>query len=183
MYRMILAEPKKTVADYMALPVEHGVELIEGRFMMSPAPRYRHQRLVAGFTSALHQYGNRTGRGEVLPSPIDVVLAPDMVLQPDLIFIFNENRRIITERIEGAPDLVVEILSPSSTDRDLFVKREIYARFGVREYWIVDPDGRTIEVLELRGSKFELAAIFEEKDILSTPLFPDLALNLAGLWA
>jgi Uma2 family endonuclease len=180
---MIRTKVKKTVKDYMALPQEHGVELIEGEFVMSPSPGFRHQDLIANLLIALKQHADARHLGEVIVSPMDVILSDEIVLQPDLLFIRNERLGIIKDRVEGAPDLVIEILSPSTSDRDRFIKRDLYARFGVAEYWIVDPDARTIEVSALRGAKYELHAIFEQQDRLSTPLLPDLELTLATLWA
>jgi Uma2 family endonuclease len=176
-------KPKMTVKDYMALPQEHGVELIEGEFVMSPTPEIRHQRLVFNLCAASKAYVDRTRRGEFIVSPMDVILSEEIVLQPDLLFVSPERSHIVRDRVFGAPDLVIEILSPSTTDRDRFVKRGIYARFGVREYWIIDGAARTVEVLTLKDGRFELLGIFEENDRLSTPVLPDLDLDLTAIWA
>jgi Uma2 family endonuclease len=176
---MIRTRPRKTVKDYMALPTENGVELIQGEFVMSPSPQADHQKIVVALCVALK---TQICGGELLVSPMDVILADDTVVQPDLLYVGPDRLAIIKERVAGAPDLVIEILSPSTRDRDRLVRTGLYARFGVREYWLVDPDTRTIQVLTLEGSRYKVLAIFEERDRLSTPVFPELKLDLSVVW-
>lgn len=180
---MIRTKAKKTVADYMSLPQEHGAELIEGELVMSPSPTSRHQRVLRNLSSELTAFLKRTGWGELLFAPMDVILSDDTVVQPDLFVVRRERLAIVKERVEGVPDLVVEILSAYAQDRDLLLKRDLYAKHGVKEYWIVDPEARTVEALAWRDGRFELIAIFESKDVLVTPLLPDLSLDLATIWA
>lgn len=107
---------------------------------------------------------------------MDGVLSDETVVQPDLIVILNENRHIIHERIEGPPDLVVEVLSPATKDRDLTAKRRLYARHGVREYWIVDGDRRTIEVNEWTPNGFRTIGLYAWSKTLRSPVLPGFEL-------
>jgi Uma2 family endonuclease len=179
---VIKTRPFSTVRDYMALPTEHGVELIEGDLVMSPSPDASHQRLVRKLVVALDGYLKRKPIGEVFPSPMDVILSLHTVLQPDLVVVLRGRASVVKDRIRGAPDLAIEILSAATSERDRLLKRELYARHGVREYWIVDPDARTIEVYSGRGRRFGAPRIFEKGDRLSTPLLKDLRLALKELW-
>ena len=186
MRRMLRSKPKKTVDDYMALPFEgYGIELIRGEFVVSPSsPGSPHQRFLWKLVSAFDSYNRRARVGEFMFCPMDVILADDVVVQPDILMISNERAHILRDRVRGAPDLAVEVISPGTSDRDRFVKRDLYERHGVREYWIVDLDARTIEVLSLGGDgAFGAATVYQETDrIDSTPLLAGLALELKGLW-
>jgi Uma2 family endonuclease len=129
----------------------------------------------------LHAEGG--GLGEVLDAPYDVILTEENVVQPDILFVRTDRAGIIGElNLRGAPDLAIEILSPGTRSKDLEVKRKIYARFGVQEYWIVDPDAETIEVLAWTESGYVRAALHGKLDHLSSPLLPDLDLPLSGIF-
>lgn len=120
----------------------------------------------------------------VLDAPFDVVLTQHDVVQPDLLFLSEARRGQITEtHLQGAPDLVVEILSPSTRERDLLVKKALYARHGVREYWIVDPREKTIEVLIPSEEGFTLHGLFLEDDTLDSPLLPGFHPPLKDIFA
>ena len=139
-----------TYRDYLLLPEGDRRELIEGDFYMVPAPSFRHQVVAANLGTALRGFVRSHRLGQMVWAPTGVVLSSESVVQPDILFISNERRGIITEaNVSGAPDLVVEILSPSTAERDRELKLNLYARHGVREYWIVDPEDETIEVMEL----------------------------------
>ena len=132
-----------TYRDYLLLPEGDRRELIEGDFYVVPAPSIRHQTVAANLGTLLRERVRRNRLGIILWAPTDVVLSPETVVQPDILFVSNERRGIITEpNVSGAPDLVVEILSPGTEERDRELKLNLYARYGVREYWIVDPGGR-----------------------------------------
>ena len=121
---------------------------------------------------------DRNRLGEVLIAPFDVVLSQENVVQPDILFVSNERSGIITEaNISGAPDLVVEILSPSTADRDRGLNLELYTRFGVREYWIVDPVESTIRVISLESAGGPSATTFSSGTV-SSPLIPGLSIAL-----
>lgn len=159
-----------TVADYMALP-EDGpqYELLDGRLEMNPSPRSYHQRVLGRLHVALYEQLERTGLGLVLLAPMDVVLDDRNVLQPDLLFVRAERTGIVRDRVHGPPDLVVEVLSPSTTRRDREVKRRLYARFGVPACWIVDPEARSLEALGLRGKTYRSLAVGRAPGPFSAP--------------
>jgi Uma2 family endonuclease len=119
-----------------------------------------------------------------LVAPLDVILSRAVVVQPDLIFIAEARRtKLIQDRIVGAPDLLVEILSPSTSQRDLNQKRKLYAQHGVQEYWIVDPGDNTIEVQRLQGNIFSTLGLFEAGQALTSPTVPGLAAEVAQVFA
>lgn len=145
-----------TYEDYCQLPNDKRYELIDGElYEMAPSPITVHQRILLTLARLLADWVDRHGMGEALVAPFDVILSENDTFQPDILFVAEARRSIITHRAcEGAPDLVVEILSPSTSQRDLGIKRERYALFGVREYWIVDPAARALEVLALREGEY-----------------------------
>ena len=146
-----------TYAEFARLPSEGGTrhEIIQGKLHVTPAPTPRHQRVVAELVRVLRSFAREHGLGEVLPGPIDVLFAEGDYLEPDVVFVHRSREALLTERgIEGSPDLVVEVASPSTEARDRGLKLERYRHFGVPEYWIVDPDARTVEVWKLaEGAK------------------------------
>ena len=109
----------------------------------------------------------------------DVVLSDADVVQPDILFVSNERAHIVTQdNVQGAPDLVIEILSPSTAELDRTFKRSLYARHGVREYWLVDPTGKTVEVLALAEQGFDTVALFGPDQVVTSPLLVGLDMNL-----
>lgn len=154
-----------TVADYMRLenPPGFRYELIEGRLLMSPSPSFWHQSAVGILGELMSAHVRRSKLGVVLPCPFDVVLmeGDETAVQPDLLFIREDRRAIIrSNHVEGAPDLVVEAISPKreSIDRDRKFRK--YAEAGVGEYWIVDPPTKTIDVWVRRGESLVLLNTF-----------------------
>ena len=138
-----------TWEDVLRMPDDgNRYEFIGGRLYMTPAPVTRHQRVLARLWPALFRILVDSGRGEVLSAPLLVQFpGTDDRVQPDLLFISNERRAIVGERqVTGAPDLVVEILSPSTAHRDRGIKLDLYARSGVRQYWIADPVDDVVDV-------------------------------------
>ena len=147
---MLNTQIKFTYSDYVLLPEPDRRELIDGDFYMVPAPNIKHQIIVVNLGPPLSAYAKKKSLAMVLWAPVDIVLSDENVVQPDLLFVSNERDEIITEaNIQGAPDMVVDVLSPSTADRDRQLKLGLYARFGVREYWIVDPLEESVQVLEL----------------------------------
>jgi Uma2 family endonuclease len=155
-------------------------ELLEGELIMVPAPVPYHQIICRNLEERLWEFVQKWKLGEVLFAPCDVVLAGSSIVQPDIIFVSRERaRRIIShDEIRGAPDLVIEILSPTTAKRDRTTKKTLYARHGVAEYWLADPDTKTIEVLKLTARGYRRAGIYTKKEILLSPLLPGLAISL-----
>lgn len=139
-----------TAEKYLARPDDgQRYEVIQGELLMAPAPNVRHQEVSFALARILDDFVRSKGLGKVYISPVDVVLGDDMV-EPDVVFVSNERAGIVgRERINGAPDLVVEVLSLSTSVRDLRAKWDIYARSGVREYWVVNPEAETVSVMAL----------------------------------
>ena len=131
-------------------------ELWEGELIMTPAPAPKHQEVVARLARALSDHIAERDLGRVYFAPVDVVLTQRRVVQPDILYISNAKRAIIQDRIRGAPDLVVEVVSQGTWRRDHVDKKALYEQFGVLEYWIVDPEAMTIEVFGLARKSFGL---------------------------
>ena len=174
-----------TYEDYARLPDDgKRYELLEGEIVVSPSPNTKHQEVSGRLHYALHGWAQRTGTGKVFAAPCDVVLSPHDVVQPDLLFIAREHRSQITaDNIQGPPDLVVEILSPATAERDLDRKRRLYERHGVAEYWIVDPDTRTLTVFRRRGNSLARETPLGPEGVLRPAGLPGLELDLAALWS
>jgi Uma2 family endonuclease len=169
-----------TYRDYLALPDERRYELLEGELCMVPSAGFFHQTIARNLTFLLCQHVKAYDLGVILDAPMEVVLSPHDVVQPDILFIGKARREIITEsNIQGAPDLVIEIVSATHRERDLLVKKALYARFGVGEYWVVDPDNRTIEQLLQTGDIFTSRGLFSPDDTMQTELLPGLILAVA----
>ncbi len=169
--------------DYLLLPEDKRFEILDGELCKVPAPNIRHQRLSRELVDALLHYTRTRKLGEVLDAPCDVVLSDENVVQPDILFITVERRGIIGEaNLNGPPDLAIEILSPGTRSKDLEIKRKIYAAFGIREYWIVDPEAETVDVLICSEQGYASAGLFRKSDHLSSPLLPELNLPLATLF-
>lgn len=171
-----LTKVAKTVADYMALPDEPRVELIEGEFYGPPAPGEPHQGSSMNLSHLFVDHVKKRKLGRVFAAPFDVVLSDENVVQPDLLFIATENLHRLRDRVYGPPDLVVEILSPTHAERDRIVKRDLYHRYGVREFWIVDTVRRQIEVWKRGDTAWVLHAIFGTGETLTSTVLPDLRL-------
>ena len=172
-----------TYRDYLLLPEGDRRELIEGDFHVVPAPSIRHQTVAANLGTLLRELVRRNRLGIILWAPTDVVLSPETVVQPDILFVSNERRGIITEpNVSGAPDLVVEILSPGTAERDRELKLNLYARYGVREYWIVDPEDETVEVMEL-GPEGPLDVRRYDAGSVESRLLPGLSVTLDDIFA
>ena len=178
------ARVRYTYNDYILLPGDKRHEVLDGELYVVPAPNTKHQRVSRDLLGALLHHARELDLGEVLPAPYDVVLSVENVVQPDILFVRKERSGIIGEaNLKGAPDLVVEILSPASRSKDLELKRKTYARFGVQEYWVVDPDAETVEVFVWSEVGYVTAGTYSKSDRLSSGLLPDLKLELAQVFA
>lgn len=170
--------------EYRLLPEDgRRYELIEGDLLVSPGPSLRHQTVSRRLQFELMKALEEPGLAQIFNAPIDVVLAPTTCVQPDLVVVTAENARILTHRaIEGVPDILVEILSPTSRERDQDLKRELYERFAIREYWIVDPESGLLVVHRHDGERYEVRARYDRNGTLECPEFPGLAVPLAHVF-
>ena len=178
---MISTAIKHTYADYLETSDDERYELLNGELIMAAAPLIAHQYILVKLAAKVETFVDERNLGTVYCAPFDVVLSDTNVVQPDLLFVSNERAQIITpENIQGAPDLVVEILSPATAERDRSVKFELYAEHGVHEYWIVDPDARTITVFLLNEGAFEEVDTYREGDTLTSPMLAGFTFTLEG---
>ena len=185
----LLEQPPPTVpsepgpyrrADYAALPDEPRCELIHGRFYLSPSPIRLHQVVVARIWRLLDDVAEATG-GEAIVAPMDVHLADHTVAQPDILYVSPDRREVLQDWIEGAPDLVVEVLSPSTARMDRVLKLDRYAEAGVREYWLVDPVARTFEIRVNDGGRFVAHAPIGGS--WTSPVVAGVELDIDALWS
>jgi Uma2 family endonuclease len=171
---------KLTYEDYALLPEDgRRHEIIDGEHYVSSSPNTRHQRLVKRISRALYPFED-AGLGEVFSSPFDVVLSVFDIVQPDVFFVTAARSHIVVEKnVQGAPDLVVEVLSPSNRAYDEQFKLEAYERLGIIEYWIVDPDESSVSVFRRSGNRFVRVNV---GDTVTTPILPGFALPLHQLF-
>ena len=166
-----------TYEDYLNTPEDKRYELLDGELIMVSSPSIPHQRTEMKLGIRLGGFVERHDLGEMFFAPTDVILSDTDVVQPDLLFVSHARASIIAHNaIHGAPDLVVEILSPSTARRDLTFKRRLYAKHGVKEYWQVNIDDRSVTVLSLGGNDYEVAAVYGSGETLTSPVLPGLAL-------
>lgn len=174
-----------TYEDYARLP-DNGFryEVIDGGLLMSPAPLMGHQMISAALLAALRSHVRRHRLGLVVAAPVDVQLGDRATpVQPDLVFVARERLAIVgRERIEGPPDLVVEILSPATAARDRGLKFDLYAASGVREYWLVDPDELSLEVYVLRGRAYAPLGLYRPDETAASEVLPDLKLKVKAVF-
>jgi Uma2 family endonuclease len=167
----------------LILPDRNRYEIVDGELFVTPTPRTLHQRIVGNIFAALHQYVRQHRLGEVFVAPYHVVFAPGTVLEPDVLFVSTSRLHYVGEdNLSGSPDLAVEVISESTRRLDREVKLKQYALHGVSEYWMVDPDGDSVEVFRLKAEGYELAERLGFGDTLTSPLFPGLKLAVASLW-
>jgi Uma2 family endonuclease len=180
---MVTTTTHLTYEDLRQIPPDRNrYELIEGQLFVSAAPGTEHQRKLGGLARKLADHVEQQGLGEVLIGPCDVVLDASTVLEPDILFVSKARQSIIKPGcIEGAPDLVVEVISDSSRLMDRFVKRDRYAQFGVPEYWLLDPFEPRIEVLRLEAGKYRVVGSFGPGDTLESPTFSGLRIPVSIL--
>ena len=171
---------KLTYADYCAMtPEGGGFQLLDGELIEMPSPSHYHQDVAMDIGFPMRLFASDGGIGRVYLAPLDVILSEHDTAQPDVLFISNARRHIFGARvIEGAPDLVVEVLSPSTARYDLGYKMELYARHDVKEYWIADCDAETIRVLLLTDGAFAPAGVYGRGDTLTSPTLPGFSLSI-----
>ena len=178
---------KLSYQDYILFPSDgKRHEIVDGEHHMAPSPEIRHQEISRNLALIIASYLRENKLGKLLYAPCDVVLSNWDIVVPDLIFIAKENEKIVTKKnIRGVPDLVVEIISPASKRYDLVMKRKLYERFGVKEYWIFDPEKERVEVYTLSESdrRFLEPKIYEHDQVMESSLFPALKINLTEVFS
>ena len=178
-------EPKTklTYDDYAKTPEDERWELINGDLIMAAAPNTAHQMIQSDLGWYVKGFVMERDLGWVFYSPTDVVLSDYDTVQPDLVFVSKERADIVTRaNIQGAPDIVVEILSPSTTRRDWQDKFDLYELHGVPEYWMPDPVARVIWVFVLREGEFVEVGRYGEDDTLVSPTLPGFELDLSKVF-
>lgn len=182
------ADPDKlyTYQDYLGLKEEPGYryEVLNGILIKDSSPGVDHQRVVSRLNEILLVYFRQTDvAGEVLFAPLDVTFQDDTVVQPDLFYISGDQKEIVKKaRIDGAPKLVVEVLSPHSGRKDRLKKMNIYQKAGVEHFWIANPEDKTLECFSLKNGLYSIVASGMERDIVVHPDFDGLTIELDKLW-
>jgi Uma2 family endonuclease len=177
--------PAMTYAEYCLLPDDgKRYQVIEGELIVSPAPRTSHQRIVLRLAMLLEPYVDMHSLGAIYIAPTDVVLAPSTVVQPDIAFVRSDHLDAITDlNIQGPPDLCIEVLSPGTEATDRERKRALYARYGVPEYWIVDPVRRSVSLFVREGERYTLAREAFEDDEVTSALLVGFRANVRAIFA
>ena len=183
---MALTPFKLTFEEFCQLPesmLPH--ELIDGELRMPAAPNVKHQVILGNIYTPFRHHVRERNLGRVLLSPVDVVLdqARPLVLQPDLLYVARDRMGIIRDKVYGAPDLTVEIFSGSGALFDRTEKAALYAQYGVREYWLVDPDAETVEVRRLERHGYETVGLFRRGETLRSALLPEFQLSVNEIFA
>jgi len=175
---------KLTYEQFRQLPDDgKRYELVCGEMHSTPSPTTKHQFVLHRLVSSLDLFLSKNRLGEIMFAPLDVRLSPETALQPDLIFVANAHAAIVQEDyIRGTPDLVVEILSPSTTAHDRATKLPLYAEAGVGEMWIIEPQAKTVEILRLHGNKYLVEAALAGSRALTSTYFPGWELPLQDLF-
>ena len=176
---------KIKVADFLEMDVEPGFiyELINGEIVKKSAPSPKHQIALGELFASLHSFVKKRKLGKVLTAPLDVFFDEYSSLQPDLLFVAKTREEIITDNgVEGAPDLIIEILSPSTMKNDRGDKMKIYRQHQVREYWIVDPKNQSIEVYRHQNNDYDLVAFAVEEGEITSQVLEGFSLNVKGLF-
>jgi len=178
---------KLTYEDYLYFPEDgRRHELIDGEHYVTAAPNLKHQTAALNLAGDLRNFVRPRDLGRVWAAPTDVVLSEFDVVQPDVLFVSKARLHLAAEgeNLQGAPDLVVEVLSPRTRRTDVITKRHLYEKFGVQEYWMVDPELETIEIYRLREGAFRREAELstENEDVATTPLLPGLEIALTEIF-
>jgi Uma2 family endonuclease len=177
---------KFTYEDFVNFPDDgKRHEIIDGEHHVTPSPNLKHQAIVGNLFLSMATHLKEHPIGHVFGSPLDVIFSDLDVVEPDLQYISRERFEILTKQhVRGAPDLVIEILSPSTRRTDEITKRKLYERFGVQEYWVVDPELDAIKVYRRTAERFEKIAELsvEQREVLTTPLLPKWSIPLADVF-
>ena len=172
-----------TYEDYCNLPDDDGYELIDGELILAAAPSVIHQIIQDNIGLSLNLFIRAKNLGRMLYAATDVFLSDTNVVQPDILFVSKERAHILTYGVvNGAPDLVVEILSPSTAQRDRTQKRDLYARFRVPEYWQADSESRSVAALTLAGDDYAVAGVYGMGETLLSPPLPGFRLDIDDIF-
>lgn len=183
MVPVIIEKKKYTYEDYLKTPDDKRYELIDGELLLTPSPVPRHQVISVELLFKLSEFVAENNLGKVLHAPCDVYLDNENVVQPDILFISKDRLGIIGEKnIQGASDLAIEIISENSVYRDMVQKKRLYARFGVKEYWIVIPEEEEIEVYTLKDNTYQLYQTYGKADTLESPALKGLKIVLKEIF-
>jgi Uma2 family endonuclease len=182
---MPLTEPKQaTIEDYERLPEGAPYQLIGGELIMSPSPTPFHQGILANLAFTLRAFSEKNNLGKVFFAPLDIRITDHDVYQPDILFVRKERVHLIgREKFNIIPDLVIEILSPSNAYYDFTRKKAMYAEHGVVEYWIVDPEAETIEIMIKEGEYYRTESFIRKTGKLESPMFPGFSMNVEEVFA
>ncbi len=173
-----------TFKDYLHLPDDtFRYEVIDGDLFMTPAPRPQHQKVLGQLFRCLADHVEAGPGGEVLIAPCDLILPERATpVQPDLLYVSEPRRRIVgPERVEGVPDLIAEVLSPRHEAHDRITKYKLYAETGVREYWIVDPEQRQMEIYVLRGNAYAPLGAFRPGERTRSEVLPNFSVDAGDI--
>jgi Uma2 family endonuclease len=169
-----------TYEEYYKLEDDQRYEIFNGKLLLLLTPDTRHQAWLGDLNGLVKSFVKKNKLGHLFFAPVDVVLDEENTVQPDLVFVAKNNLGIIQRRaIFGTPDLLVELVSPSSVRRDRYDKKELYTRFGVREFWIGDPANQSLEILTLKKGRYELLCAAQEKGKVHSLILTGLEFDLA----
>ena len=180
---MVIAT-RLTYQDYLNTPGDERYELLDGELILVASPNEDHQTANIALSARMYSFVNENDLGRVFHAPYDVLFSDSDVVQPDLLFISKERDHIRTPaNIKGAPDLIVEILSPSSARRDWGYKRDLYARHEVKEYWIIDPTNRLVHVMLLKDGILRLTTTYGQGDTMASPTLEGFSVDVNDLFS
>ncbi len=170
--------------DYAALSEDGQYEVVDGVLYMSPSPNVDHQEIIGEIFAHLRSFTRTTGLGKVFIAPLDVELSYNNVVQPDVFVLLRDHLdRAIHSHVLGAPDLVVEVTSPSTARHDFREKQDAYARAGVSEYWIVNPDAHTVELLVFESNSYRSLGLFSDDALLPSVVLPDFPIPVGQFFS
>jgi Uma2 family endonuclease len=182
---MPLTEPKQaTIEDYERLPEGAPYQLIGGELIMSPSPTPFHQGILQNLAFALNGFVEKNTLGKVFVAPLDIQLTEQDVYQPDILFVRKERVHLIgRKKFNIIPDLVIEILSPSNAYYDFVPKKSKYAEHGVAEYWIVDPEAETIEIMVKDGESYRTESFTRKTGMIESPMLSGFSMKVEEVFA
>ena len=176
-------EKRATVEDYERLGEGAPYQLIAGELIMTPSPGFFHQSISMNLSIVLGSFIKRHKVGTLLAAPLDVHLSDEDIYQPDLIFIrADKTRGIHTDKLRVIPDLVIEVLSPSTAYLDFTRKKEMYCARGVEEYWIINPEMETVEIMIKHGEIYQTESLLKNDAILESKMFPGFQMKIADIF-